>query len=116
MAVRPVKYRNIYERESGDLRVGTGTINFHEFLLETIDGIYFVIYLVKWLPELPLTQFLHSNALQLLVLFRFLLYSTKGVTVENVLYDASDETLFLKLLRANYKNLIVKIFRKINKS
>lgn len=29
---------------------GGSTINFHEFLLETIDGIYFVIYLVKWLP------------------------------------------------------------------
>lgn len=35
---------------------GGSTINFHEFLLETIDGIYFVIYLVKWLPRsLPLS-------------------------------------------------------------
>lgn len=32
---------------------GGSTINFHEFLLETIDGIYFVIYLVKWLPLVP---------------------------------------------------------------
>lgn len=37
-----------FARESGG-----STINFHEFLLETIDGIYFVIYLVKWLPRSP---------------------------------------------------------------
>lgn len=52
---------------------GGSTINFHEFLLETIDGIYFVIYLVKWLPLVPhprsLSLLSHNALFCLLLLF-----------------------------------------------
>lgn len=59
------------------MRSGGSVINFHEFLVETIDGIYFVIYLVKWLPELPPEQLRSYVLFLVIVLFlHFYLLST----------------------------------------